>query len=62
MVGVMMSMENSFKMTLFYTVVFSAPDPSEGCCQPTSLLETSGLSQASLVQSPVETLLLSPAS
>ena len=42
MVGVMMSMENSFKMTLFYTVVFSAPDPSAGHCQHRPSPEATG--------------------
>ena len=44
------------------TVVVSAPDPATGSCRPTPLLETPGHSQASLAQSLVGTLLLSPGS
>ena len=44
------------------TVVVSAPDPATGSCQPTRLLETPGHSQASLAQSLVGSLLLSPGS
>ena len=42
------------------TIVFSAPDPKAGHCQPMPLLETPGHSQASLVQSLLRSLLLSP--
>ena len=42
------------------TVVFSVPDPVAGHCRATLPLETSGHSQASLAQSPVGSLLLSP--
>ena len=61
-VGVMMIMVTSFKRTCACTVVFSSPDPSAGHCQPTPLLETPGHSQASLAQSLVGTLFLSPGS
>ena len=42
------------------TVVFRAPDPMAGHCQPTLPPETPGCSQASLAQSLVGSLLLSP--
>ena len=42
------------------TVVFSAPDPATGHCQPTSPPETPKHSQASLDQSLVGSLFLSP--
>ena len=62
MVGVMKIMVTSFKKTYAPTVVFSAPDPMASLSQPTPLLETTGHSQASLGQSLVGTLLLSPGS
>ena len=43
-------------------VVVNALDPAAGHCRPTALLETLGHSQASLAQSPVGSLLLSPGS
>ena len=43
-------------------VVFSAPNPMVGHCQPIPLLGTPGRSQASLAQSLVRSLLLSPGS
>ena len=49
-------------MTYANTVVFSAPDPTAGHCQPTPPPETPGHSRASLAQSLVGTLLLSPGS
>ena len=58
----MATMETSFKRTYANTVVFSAPDPRAAHCQPTPPLETSEHSQASLAQSLVGSLLLSPAS
>ena len=42
--------------------MFSAPDPARGHCQLTPLPETPGHSRASLAQSLVESLLLSPES
>ena len=42
--------------------MFSAPDSMAGLCGPTPLLETPGHSQASLAQSIVGSLLLSPGS
>ena len=62
MVGVMAVMVTSFKRACPRTVVFSAPDPMAGHCRATPLLETPGRSQASLAQSPVGSLLLSPGS
>ena len=45
------------------TAALSAPNPASGHCQPTSPLpETPGHAQASLGQSPVWSLLLSPGS
>ena len=44
------------------TVVFSAPDPAAGHCRPMPLPETPGHSQASLAQSLVGKLFLSPGS
>ena len=44
------------------TIVLSAPDPVTGHCRATPLLETPGPSQASLAQSLVGSLLLSPGS
>ena len=59
MVGVVKIMATSFKRTFACTVVFSAPDPAAGHCWPTPLPEHS---QASLAQSLVGSLLLSPGS
>ena len=59
MVGVM---ETSFKRTYAKTVVFSAPDPTAGHCQLMPLPETPRHSQASVAQSLVGSLLLSPGS
>ena len=56
-------MGTSFKRTYAHnTVVFSAPDPAAGHCQPTSSPETPGHSQASMALSLVGTLLLFPGS
>ena len=60
MVGVMKIMATSFKRTCAHTVVFGAPDAAADHCRPTPLPETPGHSQASLAQSLVESLLLSP--
>ena len=54
-----MVMGISFKRTYAQTVV-SAPDSTAGRCRPMPLLETPGDSQASLGQSLVWILLLSP--
>ena len=43
-------------------IVFSVPDPAAGRCQPTTPPETAGHSQASLAQSLLGSLLLSPGS
>ena len=51
MVGVMEVTATSFKRTYARTVVFSAPDPMAGHCQPMPLLEIPGHSQATLAQS-----------
>ena len=61
-VGVMKVMAISFKRTCAHTVVFSAPDPAAGHCQPMPPSETPGHSQASLAQSLVWTRFLSPGS
>ena len=53
-------MAASFKRSGAHTAAFSAPDPAAGHHQPTPPLETPGHSQASLAQSLVGTLLLSP--
>ena len=50
MVGVMKVMATSFKRICACSVVFSAPDPAAGCCQPTTLPEAPGHPQASLAQ------------
>ena len=62
MVGVMAVMATSFKRTYASAVVFRAPDPTAGHCRPMPLPETPGHAQASLVQSVVGSLLLSPGS
>ena len=58
----MVVMATFFKRTYARTVVFSAPNPMVGHCQPIPLLGTPGRSQASLAQSLVRSLLLSPGS
>ena len=55
-------METSFKRCHAPTATMSAPDPEAGHCQPKPLLETPGHSWASLGQSLVGSLLLSPGS
>ena len=66
MIGVMVEIGTSFKMPACQVasriVVFSAPDPTAGHCIRTLPPETPGHSQASLAQSLVGTLLLSPGS
>ena len=62
MVEVMKIMATSFKRSHPHTATLSALSPATGHCQPTSLLETPGHSQASLGQSLVGSLLLSPGS
>ena len=52
----------SFKRSCAGTATLSAPDAVAGHCRPTPLLETPGHSLASLVQSLVRSLLLSPGS
>ena len=44
-------MVTSFKRSLAYTAILSAPSPAAGHHQPTPLLETPGYSLASLGQS-----------
>ena len=51
-----------FKRSCAGAATFSAPDPVAGHCQPTPLLEAPRHSLASLVQSLVGSLLLSPGS
>ena len=53
-------MATSFKRTYASTVLFSAPDPAAVHCKPTPPPDTPGHSQASLAQSLVGSLLLSP--
>ena len=55
-------MVTSFKRSDALTSTLSAPNPAAGHHQPTSLVETPGYSQASLGQSLVGSLLLSPGS
>ena len=62
MVSLIKVTATSFKRTCVLTVVFSATDPAAGHCHPMPPLETSGHSWASLAQSLVGTLLLSPGS
>ena len=54
--------ETSFKKSYANTAAFSAPEPAAGHCRPMPLLETPGHSRASLGQSLVKSLLLSPGS
>ena len=51
-----------FKTSHACAATLSAPNPAAGHCQPTPPLETPGHSQASLCQSLVGSLLLSPGS
>ena len=53
---------NLLQKSLEHTAALSAPDPAAGNCQPTPLPETPGHSWASLGQSLVGPLLLSPGS
>ena len=62
MVEVMKIMATSFKRSHAPTATLSAPDPAAGRRQPTPLPVTLGHSQASLSQSLVGSLLLSPGS
>ena len=62
MVEVMKITATSFKRFHAGTATLSVPDPVAGHCQPTPLLETPGHSRASLGQSLVGSLLLSPGS
>ena len=62
MVEVMKIMVTSFKGSLACIATLSVPNPAAGHCQPMPLLETAGHSQASLGQSLVGSLLLSPRS
>ena len=57
-----MKMVASFKRSHACTVAFSASEPAAGHCRHTPKLETPGHSQASLGQSLVKSLLLSPES
>ena len=60
MLEVMKIMGTSFKRSLAGTSALSAPKPAAGHSQPTPLPETPGHSWASLGQSLVGSLLLSP--
>ena len=55
-------MATSFKRTCACTVIFRAPDHAAGHCRPMPLSDTPGHSQASLAQSLVGTLILTPGS
>ena len=60
MVEVMKIMVTFFKMSHAGTAAVNDPYPAAGHCRPTPPPETPGYSQASLGQSPVGSLLLSP--
>ena len=60
MVEVMKMMKASFRRSHAHTAILSGPSPAAGHRQPTPLPETPGHSQASLGQSLVGSLLLSP--
>ena len=62
MVEIMQIMATSFKRCHAHTATLGAPDPAAGHHQPTPLPETLGHSWASLGQSLVASLLLSPES
>ena len=62
MVEVMKTMVASFKRSRDGTATLSPPDPAAGHCRPTPPPETPGHSRASLGQSLVGSLLLSPGS
>ena len=62
MVEVMKIMMTSFKRSCAHTAVLSTPDPAAGHHRPTPPPETPGHSRASLHQSLVGSLLLSPGS
>ena len=62
MVEIIKIMVNYFKRFSTHTAVLLVQDPAEGHGRPMPLPETPGLSQASLGQSLVGTLLLSPGS
>ena len=62
MVEAMKIMLTSFKRSHACTAVLSTPDPAAGYFQPTPLPETPGHSWASLGQSLLGSLLLSPGS
>ena len=55
-------MATFFKRSRALTTAFRAPNPVAGHRRPMALLETPGHSQASLGQSPMGSLLLSPGS
>ena len=62
LVEVMNIMTTSFKMPCACTATLTAPSPAADHCRPALLLETAGHSKASLGQSLVRSLLLSPGS
>ena len=62
MVEVMKIIVTSFERSHACTAALSASNPAAGHCRPTPLPETPGHSQASLGQSLVGSLLLSPGS
>ena len=62
MIEVMKIMSTSFKRSSTHTAALRAPKPAAGHLQPTPPPETAGPSRASLGQSLVGSLLLSPGS
>ena len=62
MVEVMKIISTAFKRSHACTAPLSTPNPAAGHCQPAPPLETPGHSQASLGQSLIGLLLLSPGS
>ena len=62
MVVVMKIMTTSFQKSCSHTVVFSVPAPAAGHCHPMPPPESPEHSQASLCQSLVGSLLISPGS
>ena len=62
MVEVMKIMATSFKRSYACSATLSAPEPAAGLGRPIPPVETPGRSQASLGQSLVRSLLLSPGS
>ena len=62
MVEVMKVMVTSFKRSHAHSAALSPPNPEAGHCRPRPRLETPGNTRASLGQSLVESVFLSPGS